>query len=169
MDSDNVSRSETELALGRFRRSAATGARGTWWAKHKHSLGKAAHQPGCLGGSESLLGLVALPFCRWGCRCSMRPSFLVFLAWRPGSTSPHHLVSEKVHIYQESKNLLSSRSDCEFRSYLKTKEVKVTVVNFKGGVKKIYKQTQFLSLCYLREVHECPIVIFETISISGII
>ena len=64
MDSDNVSRPETELALGHFRRSAARGACGTWGAKHEHSLGKAAHQPGCLGGSESLLWLVALPFCQ---------------------------------------------------------------------------------------------------------
>lgn len=55
------------------------------------------------------------------------PSFLALLAWRPTTPGPivlpplSELVSRNVYIYQCSKKLLSSRSDCEFRSYPKTR------------------------------------------------
>lgn len=104
--------------------AAARGARAAWRGEQEDSPGEAVHQLGCLGRPESVLGLVALSFCGHGCRRRSRPGFLAFLAQQPGATSPHHLVSENVPIYQDSRNLSSSRSDCEFSSYPKARRGK---------------------------------------------
>lgn len=80
MDRDNNEQASDGIGTRSLQETAAArGACAAWRGEQEDSPGEAVHQLGCLGRPESVLGLMALSFCRHGCRRRSRPSFLAFL------------------------------------------------------------------------------------------